>query len=224
MSKLDDYISQAQTWETDRSLQMITSEKRAWRIAFIMAGIAGLSALSNVFLFPLKTVEHQIARVDMTTGIVDIQRCTDCETTYAEVNDKYWLGLYVRTREGFTMSEFNPIYRTVGLLSSPTLASEFAEFFKATNPASPAATLGARTAVRTKIRSISFLEKGLATVRFTKTTLTTGARPVDSYWIATIKYRYVNAPISEKDREINPLGFQVTEYRIDPETMVEVEQ
>ena len=30
-------------------------------------------------------------------------------------------------------------------------------------------------------------------------------------------FDYVKAPMKEKDREINPLGFQVSEYRNDPE-------
>ncbi|MFX5839871.1 VirB8/TrbF family protein [Acinetobacter baumannii] len=37
-----------------------------------------------------------------------------------------------------------------------------------------------------------------------------------------MRYRYVNAPSSLAEREINPLGFQVTDYRIDPESNVEV--
>ncbi|WP_276662626.1 type IV secretion system protein [Thauera aminoaromatica] len=38
-------------------------------------------------------------------------------------------------------------------------------------------------------------------------------------WIATIGYTYVNAPISAQDRRINPLGFQVYSYRVDPESV-----
>ncbi|WP_255358771.1 type IV secretion system protein [Snodgrassella sp. CFCC 13594] len=36
--------------------------------------------------------------------------------------------------------------------------------------------------------------------------------------IATVAFEYSDKPQSEKDRLINPLGFQVTSYRVDPET------
>ncbi|MFX7760080.1 VirB8/TrbF family protein, partial [Acinetobacter baumannii] len=76
------------------------------------------------------TVEHHVARVAMPTGIVDIQRCLDCQTSYNEVTDYYWLSLYVRTREGFTFPEFDSIYRTIGLLSSQPLTTDFYEYFR----------------------------------------------------------------------------------------------
>jgi len=49
------------------------------------------------------------------------------------------------------------------------------------------------------------------------------ARPILSYWAATVTFTYQNPPTSQKDREINPLGFQVTGYRVDPESLNAVE-
>jgi len=45
-----------------------------------------------------------------------------------------------------------------------------------------------------------------------------GANLVRS-WISTVRYRYVDAPMSLEDRLINPLGFQVVSYRRDAETI-----
>lgn len=42
---------------------------------------------------------------------------------------------------------------------------------------------------------------------------------VESDWIATIAFTYTRAPRSEPDRLRNPLGFQVTSYRADPEVI-----
>lgn len=36
--------------------------------------------------------------------------------------------------------------------------------------------------------------------------------------IATIGYEYANQPMREEARRINPLGFIVKSYRVDPET------
>ena len=38
-------------------------------------------------------------------------------------------------------------------------------------------------------------------------------------WVAVVRYRYSGAPMKLEDRFINPLGFQVTGYRKDPEAI-----
>lgn len=219
---VDRVLAEATNFESDRISRALQGEKTWKRVAFGALAVAAISALSNVFLFPLKETVPEIIRVDSVTGVVDVQRCTDCSTSYNELTDKYWLRLYVRTREGFTFPEYDSIYRTLGLLSSPEETGKFYEFYKPENPNSPVATMGDRIKVKTSVRSVAFPDKGLASVRFKKTTEQSGARPIETYWIATIKYRYVDAPAAEGDREVNPLGFQVTDYRIDPETDVEV--
>ena len=41
--------------------------------------------------------------------------------------------------------------------------------------------------------------------------------PIAQNWNAIMTFRYTTAPEHEKDRNINPLGFQVVNYRSDPE-------
>ena len=40
-----------------------------------------------------------------------------------------------------------------------------------------------------------------------------------SEWIATLAFRFAAPPSAEADRLVNPLGFQVTSYRIDQEVV-----
>lgn len=55
-------------------------------------------------------------------------------------------------------------------------------------------------------------------VRFsTREVSSTGHIENSKNLIATIGYTYSNVPISAEDRRINPLGFQVTSYRVDAE-------
>jgi hypothetical protein len=42
-------------------------------------------------------------------------------------------------------------------------------------------------------------------------------RAVAQNWNAILTFKYTTAPEHEKDRVINPLGFQVVNYRSDPE-------
>ena len=43
------------------------------------------------------------------------------------------------------------------------------------------------------------------------------------HWAALITYRFSDADMTASDRLTNPLGFQVTRYRRDPETLPEVQ-
>ena len=40
-----------------------------------------------------------------------------------------------------------------------------------------------------------------------------------THWVSTLTFSYANAPMSSADRLVNPLGFQVSEYRADPEVV-----
>ena len=64
---------------------------------------------------------------------------------------------------------------------------------------------------------------GIATVRFGKKLVDTQTNAVDSSqnWTATIAYEYIpNFKADEPSRLINPFGFKVTSYRMDPDLTV----
>lgn len=61
---------------------------------------------------------------------------------------------------------------------------------------------------------------GSATVRFVvETGSMDGSTPATpTNWVATVGYKYRNpSSMKESDRLVNPFGFQVTSYRVDPE-------
>jgi len=222
-SEVDDYFRQASAWDIDQVQRTKKSEKRAWIVAGMLGVIALLSVSANFTLFPLKSIEYRIVRVDEVTGMVDVQRTTltNVKTTEKEVTDTYWLKKYVRAREGYLYDEYDMNYRTVGLLSSTPEQKKWHEFYRPENPAAPINQFGTKVRVKVKFRAVTYIGKNLANVYFTKITEQNGAPSVESYHIATVPYRYVNPPMSIDDREINPLGFQATEgYRSDPESIV----
>ena len=71
-----------------------------------------------------------------------------------------------------------------------------------------------------EIRSVSQLSEASALVRYASTRRDPGAAPQPSEnWVAVIRYRYSTAPMSADDRLVNPLGFEVTSYRKDAESL-----
>jgi len=214
------YLQEAKSWETDRLIAAEKSKKIAWAIAMVAGGIALVSVIAVAGLTPLKSTELKIIRVDNATGIVDVvTEIPNAKTNYNEAVNKYFAQLYIRYREGYSRELAEEYYSNVGIMSGRAEQQRYGEFFNPKNPQSPLNVYGTNARVKTRVKSVSFIKENVALVRYTKE-IERGAseRPAITHWAATLVFKYSGAPMTEKDRAVNPLGFQVTEYRNDPDS------
>jgi len=217
----ENYLKEARTWETDKVREIEKSRKLAWRVASVSAASAFAAMLAVAGMMPLKTVEPYVIRVDNTTGIVDVVTAlTDGKTNYDEAMNKYFTQWYVRYREGYSRELAEEYYNNVGIMSNTTEQQKYLQFFNPQNPLSPLNVYGDYAKAKISIKSTSFISPTIALVRYTKEIERGSERPVATHWAATITFRYTKAPMAEKDRAINPLGFQVIEYRNDPDSYI----
>lgn len=206
-------------WEAGRIGMIEKSERRAWVVALTAVAVTALSWLAIVLMMPLKETVPYVIRVDNTTGVPDIvTTMQDKRIGYDDVMDKYWVAQFVRARETYDWYTLQKDYNTVGLLSSPNVGKEYANLFEG----SEALDKKWGKTYRTTVEVVSAVPngRGIATVRLLKT----ASRADDANtkqvtkWIATVGYEYHNpSHMKETLRMINPFGFQVTSYRIDPE-------
>ena len=217
------WLDAGRDWETDQVVEAKRSERRAWWFA-ALGGITAMAACVAVALLtPLKSVEPFVVRVDQTTGATDIITLLDQKSVrFSEVIDKYWLAQYVNFREEYSNASAYPFYQAVSLMSSRPVAEAYFAQISPQNPRAPVNVYGKDGQVEVLIRSIAFLGNDVAQVRFSRAEKATLGEPSVTYWIATITYRYLTSPMLEKDRLINPLGFQCTDYRLDPEALASV--
>lgn len=214
------YFAEARTWDHDR----LRAAQRSRRLAWSAAGAASLLATAAVAavaaLAPLKTVEPYVVRVDRSTGAVEVMTGLrgGKELTYEEAVTKSFLATYVRTRESWMPSAAEENFRQVSIMSTPEEQQRWAAAFRPSNPASPQVAFGPSADAQVSIRAISFVSPSVANVRFHRT-VRLGGQVVESDWIATAAFAYAQAPMSEADRLRNPLGFQVSTYRADPEVV-----
>lgn len=213
-------------WESSRILSVEKSERRAWNIAICAAGITILALCAIAMMMPLKESVPYVIRVDNTTGVPDIVTAiTDKAVTGDEVMDKYWLAQYVRSRETYDWYTLQRDYNTIGLLSSANVGAGYAQLFEGKD----ALDKQYGKNVRATVEIISVVPTGqhTGTVRFIKTTKRVdqeGAPGTVSKWVATVAYEYRNAAlIKESARLVNPFGFQVLTYRVDPEMVENVQ-
>ncbi|SEJ81056.1 type IV secretion system protein VirB8 [Sphingobium sp. AP50] len=213
------YFNQARSWDQDRQRKSLRSERIAW----IIAGLAVLVSLVEGFalagLAPLKSVVPYVIRVNATTGAVDVQTAlTDKPMRYDEAVTKFFLAQYVRARESWLPAAAEENFRSVTILSDPGEQQRWGKFFSSNNSASPQVVWGKTATVQARVRNIAFINDRVANIRFTRT-VQTDTDTQSSDWIATVTFKYTNAPMAEGDRYRNPLGFQVENYRADPEVV-----
>ena len=182
--------------------------------------VAGMAVAAVMGLTPLKEVEPFTIQVDNNTGATEVKTSIKNKSmTYDEVINKYWLAEYVRYRESYDWNTIQATYDATNLMSAPDVQTEFKAFYN--SPAAPHKILKQNAKVIAKINSIAFVGD-MAQVRFTKQAMPSSgqsATPIPpEKMIATIAFEFKSTPMKETDRLINPLGFQVTSYRVDPET------
>ena len=214
------YFQQAAGWDNDRVLELMKSRRTAWIVASVAAGVSAVLAIGYVVLLPLKTVEYSLVRVDSSTGIVDqVVKLKDAQASYDELMTKFFLRRVVILRETYTRGQLQSNYDQSVLFTAPQARKKLNADFSFENPDGPSKRYGELGTASVQFVNISFLAKNIAQVRFIRTD-TKGGSEFNTRWTATVEYRYVSQPASEDARGINPLGFQVTNYRLDPEADV----
>lgn len=213
----------AASWATSVTDDLERSNRRAWLVAIIAALIALLEALALVFLVPLKTTVPYTLMVDRQTGNVEAMAPLDAQMVAPDAAlIRSFLVQYVIARESFALSTLQDDYRKVSLWSDRAVRDNYQRAMNANNPASPLSAMPKNAAIRTQVKSVSNLGQGRALVRFQTTRVDPGVSPQSAeHWAAIVSYSFSNAEMSEADRYVNPLGFQVTAYRRDAETIPE---
>lgn len=213
------YFDNARTWEEDRVRSALQSRKVAWIIAGCSCALNIALGAAVAMLAPLKTVEPYVIRVDRSTGETQVVTALKGAQprSYDEAVNRYFIAQYVRLREGWLNDAARENAYTVMLMSDQAEGSRYLSGVESNNKNAPSHVYGDKGFVSIAIRSISFLSPTVAQVRFTKIITMGQSAPIAQNWNAILTFKYTSAPETEKDRNLNPLGFQVVNYRSDPE-------
>jgi type IV secretion system protein VirB8 len=212
------YFAEAASWDHDRLIAANRSKRLAWTIAVIASGLAITGVAAVAMLTPLKTVAPYVIMVDKATGASEISSSMtgDKQITYNEAVAKYFLADYVRNREGWIPQARQEFFDGVLAMSSRDEQARWTAFYSKDNPKSPQSVFTDLDTVFVAIKSVTFVSKNVAQVRFTKT-LQRGTSATDTPAIATITYDTTDTPTTEQQRFKNPLGLEVQSYRADLE-------
>ncbi len=211
----------AQDWQYEVHDSLKRSNKIAWLIATGAALIAMMAILALVLVLPLKEFAPYVITVEKSTGYVEVTKGLHASNlNQDEAITISNLAQYVIARETFDATDFKEKFKLVNLFSAKEAKDDYNRLFSQNNPESPVVKYGYEAVRSIEIKNVTFLndKKDTAAVRFSAQIKSNGSgRILDKHYMAILKFRYVQTPEKLKNRFINPLGFQVTNYRRDTE-------
>jgi type IV secretion system protein VirB8 len=218
---LDAYYKEAGSWNSDRLKAMRSSRRTAWLVATAATVVAVLEAGALILLTPLKTVEPYTLLVDKTTGYVQPLRPLEPSKMAPDTAlTQSFLVQYVIARESFDFAEVRANYRKVALLSGEGARTSYLTRMQPSNPQSPLVIYPRGTIIETRVKSISPIGNDAVLVRFdTVRTDANGRAQPPMPWVSLVRFKYSAEQMKLEDRFVNPLGFQVVQYRRDPEAL-----
>jgi type IV secretion system protein VirB8 len=205
------------------------SERRAWFVAFSAILMSLILAVGYFMMLPLKEKVPYLVMADAYTGTSTVTRLREdsatSSITTSEAVNRSNVSHYILARESYDWSLIgNRDWNTVFAMSSQGIASTYKQMFDHNNADNLTLAYGRNKAIRVKILSLQLFGGGFdaapksAVVRFQRFVydkLNGGSTLLDNK-IATMEFSY--KPYLEMDEEYrveNPLGFWVTNYRVD---------
>lgn len=227
--KIDQAVAQGVNFEVTVADLAKRSEKRAWAVAFCSLGMSLILAGGYFYMLPLKEKVPFLVLADAYSGTSSLSRLTDDvvnrQITASEAVNRSNIAHFLLAREAYDLALTNlRDWPTVLTMSSPDVAQAYMNLHAQNNPQAPYKIYGKSRAIRVKILSIVLIGGGNgqtpkgATIRFQRSVYdkVNGATiPLDNK-IATMEFTYKpNLRMDDMNRIENPLGFQVTAYRVD---------
>ena len=183
-------------------------------LSFVSMGVV-------VALLPLKETKPFVVMVDRTTGEAEkIVQVRPVSLAEQEAVRQAELVSYVVDRETYDIADNQTRIPDVLTRSQNQARSSLVALWTKGAENYPPDIYATRSRLIVTVVSIALLTETTAQVRFRKTLETEGERPVERDFVATVGFEF--QPRVERNLEDvwkNPLGFVVTNYRVDAETL-----
>lgn len=217
---LRSYYQDGDRWEYEIYKKARRSRAFAWVVAFACMGMTILSLAALVLLVPLKSFEPYIVEVDRTTGFLEVKSGLSQPVTLTDREAVTMANIvrFVVARETYDPYRVSENVAIATLLSTGAPANEVQRLYSRANPNNPTKTYGTRTTIEVKIKSVTFPNQSTALIRFW-TEEKSDTDVITRHYISVARFRYTSEPARMQWRFENPLGFQVTQYRRDQETV-----
>jgi len=209
---------EVKSWYQDNYEKVRTQRDLFLVIACISIIATGIAANFIHSLESTRKVEPFVIEIEKKTGIPTVvDPVSIAEYSSNESIRRYFITQYIKAREEYFGDTFQRMYSLVTrVLSTPAVYySDYRPKYSPSNPNSPVNIFGQNVTRTVSWKSLIFQTNNTAQVRFVLET-TTGTK---TNKIALVEFAFQNLQMSEEERLINPLGFVVTQYRIENDSI-----
>ncbi|WP_082473504.1 MULTISPECIES: virB8 family protein [Xanthomonas] len=227
--QVDQVLAKAVNYELTIADLAQRSQRRAWMVATTSLAVSVMLAGGYYYMLPLKEKVPYLVIADASTGTATVARLQgdfyNQQITSSEAINRSNVAQYVTARESYdseimTLRDWNLVF----IMSTAQVGAGHKQLYMENNPDNPFLKYGKAKSIRVKILSITPLGQRAsggfrgAAVRIQRNLYekTTGISTFIDNKLITLAFDYNdNLKLDEQDRLQNPLGFQVTEYRVD---------
>lgn len=207
-------------------MDVIYGPRRRERFAYFVAaagvlvGLAGIG--SAVSVLPLKEIQTHVVVVDKTTGDMDrIVQVQDMTLDERDAVVQALLVSYVDDRETYDLADSEERINAVLERSDGDAARTLLDLWTTASEDYPPEVYGPDAHIDVVIKSAAPIDENVYQIRFTRTLRRPrDQRSITRFYEATIGFEF--RPEERRrlqDVWANPLGFVVTTYRVDAETL-----
>jgi type IV secretion system protein VirB8 len=213
----------AKEWEY-RTHAAVEVERNRWFVAAILAGLVAMAAMAAIaMLLPLQKLFPLAVTVDSRTGLVTSVEYgrSVAELTQKEAIQRSDVAKYVVARETYDPLDLATNAKLVRVMSDGNVLRQYEDESSPYSDASPMKRYGSKARRRIEVSTVLPLPGNENTyqVRYIAVEEFPGSQtmPVEKPFVATVRFRYSDRPLSNEDRILNPLNFRAVAYRKDQE-------
>ncbi|ORE97057.1 VirB8 protein [Aurantimonas sp. 22II-16-19i] len=179
------------------------------------------SVVALCLALPMKEIRPYVVMVDRSTGESEqIVSTRPGSLSDQEAVQEAEIVRYVTDRETYDVADNAERIPMVANTSVGQASASIRALWNSSADNYPPDIYGTDTLITVKVSSISMLGDKTAQVRFTRRLERPGDNPIERNFVATVGFEF--RPRVERNLEQvwrNPLGFTVTNYRVDAETL-----
>ena len=161
-----------------------------------------------------KEFDPFVIQIDDTTGVARVVNPISLGILDGkEELSKYFMKKYLIARETYNPVDFDSYARkVVRLLSSPNIYGIYLRYI-IDKDHDPTILYGQKNTTSLAVKSWSKLDDGHYIVRFSLKESSGNMKTYNK--IAVLEFAYTPMSLTDDDRDVNPVGFQITAYRVD---------
>ena len=207
-------VGSLSSWYQER-YDRLSAQRNTLLVLVILCFIAvAASSIAVINIANSRKFSPFVIQVEKDTGEAIV--VNPISTTVLSGDDqlnRFFIKKYVTARETYNSVDFNTLTKkTIRLMSPNNIYRQYLGYIR-NEETDPSIIYGTENTTYLTVRSWSRIEDKKYIFRFSITETEKDMLSVNK--IAVVSIDYVPMELTEKERDINPVGFQVTAYRVD---------